>query len=333
MLRNPELGDALERLGREGAEAYYRGNVAGAVSDWLDERGGSVTRAALAGYGRGRASRRGGVPRPRGAHQPAALGRRDAAGLRAGPARPPSRAARAGEAVAAMCRPPRQSARRSSSTGSARRGSSRASSPLAWGPGPATQRATAGGGPGAASLGSTTHISVLDDQGRACSVTCTNGEGPGVVVPGDRHPPEQHHGRAGSQSAGLSPPPRRAPNVPSMMAPSIVTRAGGRWSLVLGSAGSNRIRSALLQTIVGVVDHGLRRPRGGARPAGALRGGRRCTPSRGSTCAALARRGPAGGEPSTRSTSSSAACRPYSAATGSCWAPATPAGAGWQCRW
>ncbi len=31
----------------------------------------------------------------------------------------------------------------------------------------------------------------------------------------------------------------------------------GEVELVLGSAGSNRIRSALLQTIVGVVDHGM----------------------------------------------------------------------------
>ena len=33
-------------------------------------------------------------------------------------------------------------------------------------------------------LGSTTHVSVLDADGRACSVTCTNGTGSGVVVPG-----------------------------------------------------------------------------------------------------------------------------------------------------
>ena len=44
--------------------------------------------------------------------------------------------------------------------------------------------------------------------------------------------------------------------MPSMMAPSIVLREG-EVELVLGSAGSNRIRSALLQTIVGVVDRGL----------------------------------------------------------------------------
>jgi gamma-glutamyltranspeptidase/glutathione hydrolase len=44
--------------------------------------------------------------------------------------------------------------------------------------------------------------------------------------------------------------------MPSMMAPT-VTICAGEVELVLGSAGSNRIRSALLQTIVAVVDHGL----------------------------------------------------------------------------
>jgi gamma-glutamyltranspeptidase/glutathione hydrolase len=43
--------------------------------------------------------------------------------------------------------------------------------------------------------------------------------------------------------------------MPSMMAPTMVL-AGDEVELVLGSAGSNRIRSALLQTIVGVVDRG-----------------------------------------------------------------------------
>jgi len=32
-------------------------------------------------------------------------------------------------------------------------------------------------------LGATTHISVLDADGCACSATATNGEGSGVVVP------------------------------------------------------------------------------------------------------------------------------------------------------
>ena len=44
--------------------------------------------------------------------------------------------------------------------------------------------------------------------------------------------------------------------VPSMMAPTVVLREG-RPEIAIGSAGSNRIRSAILQTVLGVVDHGL----------------------------------------------------------------------------
>ena len=66
-----------------------------------------------------------------------------------------------------------------------------------------------------------------------------------------------------------------------MMAPTVVLRDGAP-ELVLGSAGSNRIRSAILQTIVGVVDHGM----GAATRSGAARCTSRTassTPSRAST--------------------------------------------------
>jgi gamma-glutamyltranspeptidase/glutathione hydrolase len=43
--------------------------------------------------------------------------------------------------------------------------------------------------------------------------------------------------------------------IPSMMAPTVVLR-DGETEVVLGSAGSNRIRSAVLQTILAVVDVG-----------------------------------------------------------------------------
>ena len=49
------------------------------------------------------------------------------------------------------------------------------------------------------------------------------------------------------------PPGRR---LPSMMAPTVVAR-DGEVELALGSAGSNRIRSAILQVILGVIDRGL----------------------------------------------------------------------------
>ena len=107
----------------------------------------------------------------------------------------------------------------------------------------------------AARLGSTTHISVLDADGCACSATCTNGEGSGVVVPGTGMHLNNVMGEEDLNPLGFHrhPAGRR---MPSMMAPSVVMR-DGEVELVLGSAGSNRIRSALLQTIVGVVDHGM----------------------------------------------------------------------------
>jgi gamma-glutamyltranspeptidase/glutathione hydrolase len=44
--------------------------------------------------------------------------------------------------------------------------------------------------------------------------------------------------------------------IPSMMAPTVVLRDGAP-EVGLGSAGSNRIRSAILQTVLAVVDEGL----------------------------------------------------------------------------
>jgi gamma-glutamyltranspeptidase/glutathione hydrolase len=107
----------------------------------------------------------------------------------------------------------------------------------------------------ASRLGSTTHISVLDADGLACSVTATNGEGSGIVVPGTGMHLNNIMGEQDLNPYGFHryPPGHR---MPSMMAPTVVMHADD-VELVLGSAGSNRIRSALLQTIVGVVDRGL----------------------------------------------------------------------------
>jgi gamma-glutamyltranspeptidase / glutathione hydrolase len=86
-------------------------------------------------------------------------------------------------------------------------------------------------------------------------VACTNGEGCGEVVPGTGIHLNNMMGEQDLSPFGFfaHPPGRR---LPSMMAPTLV-RADGVPRLVLGSAGSNRIRSALLQVIIGVVDRGL----------------------------------------------------------------------------
>jgi len=104
-------------------------------------------------------------------------------------------------------------------------------------------------------LGSTTHISVLDAGGRACAVTCSNGEGSGLVVPGTGIHVNNMMGEQDLNPLGFHrhPAGRR---LPSMMAPTVVL-CDGSPEIVLGSGGSNRIRSAIVQTVVNVVDRGM----------------------------------------------------------------------------
>ena len=86
-------------------------------------------------------------------------------------------------------------------------------------------------------------------------MTCTNGEGSGIWIAGTGIHVNNIMGEEDLNPLGFHtfPPGRR---MPSMMAPTVVQGAHG-VELVVGSAGSNRIRSAILQTIVGVVDRGL----------------------------------------------------------------------------
>jgi gamma-glutamyltranspeptidase/glutathione hydrolase len=98
-------------------------------------------------------------------------------------------------------------------------------------------------------------VSVLDADGWACAVTTSNGEGSGVVVPGTGVHVNNVLGEEDLSPLGFHTQPPGC-RLPSMMAPTIVLD-GGAARLVVGSAGSNRIRSALLQVIVNVVDRGL----------------------------------------------------------------------------
>jgi gamma-glutamyltranspeptidase/glutathione hydrolase len=104
-------------------------------------------------------------------------------------------------------------------------------------------------------LGSTTHVSVLDAEGGCASVTCSNGSCSGVIVPGTGMHLNNMLGEEDLNPLGFHrhEPGRR---IPSMMAPTVVLR-DGRPEVALGSAGSNRIRSAVLQTLLRVVDDGL----------------------------------------------------------------------------
>src|SRR5204862_684660 len=94
-------------------------------------------------------------------------------------------------------------------------------------------------------LGSTTHVSTLDAEGNCASVTCSNGTGSGLLVPGTGVHVNNMLGEEDLNPLGFHrlPPGRR---VSSMMSPTLALR-DGEVVVGLGSAGSNRIRSAILQ--------------------------------------------------------------------------------------
>jgi gamma-glutamyltranspeptidase/glutathione hydrolase len=99
--------------------------------------------------------------------------------------------------------------------------------------------------------GGTTHISVVDNDGSVASLSCSLGSGSGVVVPGTGIHLNNMLGEADLAVDDAAPGER----LTSMMAPSLVLRDGAP-RLVLGSAGSSRLRGAILQVVHNVVGHG-----------------------------------------------------------------------------
>jgi gamma-glutamyltranspeptidase/glutathione hydrolase len=227
----------LERLGREGAAPFYEGDIAAAIVSWLADRGGFVGASDLAAYAvvsrepiravyRGRDVLTNPPPSAGGILIAYAL-----ALLDADP--PPPDVGRIVDTIE-------------------RTQSERTPEFLEGLADPEfVQRFLARRSP----LGSTTHVAVLDRDGWACSVTSSNGSCSGVVVPGTGVHLNNMLGEQDLNPLGFHrhPPGRR---LPSMMSPTVVLRDGAP-ELVLGSAGSNRIRSAVLQTIIRVIDDGL----------------------------------------------------------------------------
>ena len=97
-------------------------------------------------------------------------------------------------------------------------------------------------------LGSTTHISVMDASGGAAAITLTNGEGCGHVVGDFGFQMNNFLGEEDINPGGFHRQPAGS-LMSTMMAPTIALR-DGRPTMVLGSGGSNRIRSVVLQALV-----------------------------------------------------------------------------------
>jgi gamma-glutamyltranspeptidase/glutathione hydrolase len=242
--RFPELAEALERFGAEGAEPFYRGAVAATLSDFVIAHGGTLGRADFAAY---EALERAPIaarfrdaevltnppPSSGGTLIAYTLGLLERLGPHSGPeqlvaAMGAADGLRDLEFAEALYRPGMEAG---------------VLDPAGL------DRAAAG------LLGSTTHIAVIDDRGLCASVTCSNGSGSGVLVPGTGVILNNMLGEEDLNPLGFHriEPGRR---VPSMMAPTLVLR-DGELILALGSAGSNRIRSAILQTVVRVVEGGM----------------------------------------------------------------------------
>jgi gamma-glutamyltranspeptidase/glutathione hydrolase len=99
----------------------------------------------------------------------------------------------------------------------------------------------------------TSHLSVIDGNGLAVSLTTTAGESAGYIVPGTGYIPNNILGEADLHPNGFHSSPA-GKRIRTMMTPTIVLK-DGRIRLVVGSGGSIRIRSAILQVLTNILDY------------------------------------------------------------------------------
>jgi gamma-glutamyltranspeptidase/glutathione hydrolase len=271
-IRNPELADAFEALVREGKSWFYAGGPARRLVADCRERGGQLSLDDLAGY---EVLRRRPVhtrafgaefwfnppPSPGGSLVAFALALLEPLPLR-------SAAWDAPEARLAVVRAMEAANRLRSDTVMDRLDEALAAELLgedrvaAW-RGDALSKDLFSRG--------TTHLSVADEYGNLASLTSSNGEGCGYVIPGtgimmnnmlgeeDLNPDGFHRWTPGTRLA-------------SMMCPTLARLAHG-GEVALGTGGSNRIRGAVLQVLLNLCAFGLPLRRAVESPRLHLEGG------------------------------------------------------------
>jgi gamma-glutamyltranspeptidase/glutathione hydrolase len=259
-VRLPDLATTLERLARDGARALYRGELARAAVATVREGGGELTLEDLASYRvvwrrpvRARFHAYEFVSNP----PPSSGGILIAYGLalleRLGAAR-----AGSAEAIATLVEVMREQARARDGAfarglhrgGLARRLLARRTIDAALD----RVRIDAAGRAEPAPVGGTTHVSAVDADGNAASLSSSTGSGSGCIVPGTGIHLNNMLGEYDLIVGKPAPPGRR---MTSMMAPSVVLDDRGSPRLVVGSAGSVRLRGAIMQIVVNVLEHGL----------------------------------------------------------------------------
>jgi gamma-glutamyltranspeptidase/glutathione hydrolase len=260
-LRFADLADTLEDIGRRGAAALYAGERARAIAATVREGGGAVTLEDLASYRvvwrrpvrtRFRGHEVVSNPPPSSGGLLIAYGLALLERLGGGPAA----SVEAVSAIVDMMREQERARGAGFSRGLQRGGIARTLlADAQLGAGLArirsarleTARATVG------SIGGTTHVSVVDGDGNAASLSTSTGSGSGVIVPGTGIYLNNMLGET-DLVTGPVPAGRR---LTSMMAPSIALGDDGAPRLVVGSAGSARLRGAIMQVVVNVLEHDL----------------------------------------------------------------------------
>ena len=252
ILRQPELADSLEALGAEGADLFYQGGLAASLIE-LCRAGGQIRPEDLVRY---RTIRR----------KPLSLRYR---GAKVATNPLPS----TGGMLAALTlglledTEPADETQRVANLAHAMRLTNRArlesgtAAPFDPELVARYRRAMRGR---ARSRRGTTHISVADSEGNLAAMTVSNGEGCGRLLPGTGIALNNMLGEEDINPDGFhawTPGTRLA----SMMAPTLVETPGQRFAL--GSGGSNRIRSAIVQSI----DHLVRAGRSPEAAVGAPR--------------------------------------------------------------
>jgi gamma-glutamyltranspeptidase/glutathione hydrolase len=241
----PDLADSLRLIGEQGADAFYRGELARRVADYMEREGGIVTADDLAAY-RGRVRKALTI---------------DHSGWRVATNPPP---AVGGVVLAAMLLLMGGRPRERWSTREVERLirvqeavllhrhdvliraddlTAEASALL--------RRADAGNLPGRMSA-STVHTSAVSSDGLACSITISEGYGSGAIAPGTGIWLNNSLGELELNPRGFhqSPPGHR---LPSNMAPSAARSPDGTV-LAIGSPGADRITTAILQGTLNIID-------------------------------------------------------------------------------
>ena len=243
---NPRLADALEAIAIEGADLFYRGEIAASIASDM-AAGGHLTLADLARY---RVEKRAPLSMEYGGARVltnpppssggtligfglAMLGAHDLGTVSFGSAAHVGLLAAAMEATSAARIEHTIEALASLDPISLARWREQ----VAW-----RMRA----------FGGTTHVSIIDSAGNVASATVSNGEGSGYVIPGTGIVMNNMLGEDDLNPNGFH---RWTPDerMTSMMAPTALSWRDGR-RIAIGSGGSNRIRTALLQVLVNLVD-------------------------------------------------------------------------------